>query len=45
VTDVKRLISVLFAEDPLLAEVFPEDGSHEKTWWCEDCYDGRKDQV
>jgi len=38
-----------FTEDPFLTEVFPEDeeedGPYEKKFWCEDCYDDRKDEV
>lgn len=33
-----------WARDPFIAEIYPEDHNRPK-WWCDDCFDARKDDV
>jgi len=30
--------------DPLLAEIYPEDGPYEEDYWCDDCLSDRSDE-
>lgn len=34
-----------FCADPFEEEVNPEDAPHPKSYWCQDCYEDRKDKI